>query len=106
MRVFVMNSGLFYTRPSARTVSLMVGRCKSNGVETRVQSAWWQRLKLKCDEQHSTFAFNFNLRRYTMDKITGRLERAKEWDQAVYNEVMFFPSHGKAVQIDPKLTLL
>jgi len=39
MRVFVMNSGLFYTRPSARTVSLMdkitgrlerakVGRCR------------------------------------------------------------------------------
>ena len=43
MRIFVMNSGLFYMRPSHRTVSLM-------------------------------------------DKITSRLERNKEWDQAVYNE--------------------
>ena len=51
MRIFVMNSGLFFTRPSARSVALM-------------------------------------------DKITSRLERAKEWDQAVYNEVIFFPSHG------------
>jgi hypothetical protein len=52
MRIFVMNSGLFFAQPSSRTVALM-------------------------------------------DKITARLERAKEWDQAVYNEVMFFPSHGE-----------
>ena len=32
-----------------------------------------------------------------MDGITARLERAKEWDQAVYNEEMFFPSHGDHV---------
>ena len=54
MRVFAMNSGLFYLKPSERTVRFM-------------------------------------------DGITARLERAKEWDQAVYNEEMFFPSHGDHV---------
>jgi hypothetical protein len=28
--------------------------------------AWFQRLKLKCDGPLSSFAFNFNLRRYTV----------------------------------------
>ena len=54
MRVFAMNSGLFYLKPSDRTLRFM-------------------------------------------DGITARLERAKEWDQAVYNEEMFFPSHGDHV---------
>jgi hypothetical protein len=53
-----------------------------------VRNCWFQ-----------AFAFKWvNLYRYSavalMDKITARLEKAKEWDQAVYNEVMFFPSHG------------
>jgi len=30
-----------------------------------IESAWFQRLILKCDELLSTFAFKFNLRRYT-----------------------------------------
>jgi len=29
-----------------------------------IKSAWCQRLELKCDEPLSSFAFNFNLRRY------------------------------------------
>ena len=29
-----------------------------------IESAWFQRLKLECDELLSSFAFNFNLRRY------------------------------------------
>jgi len=41
-----------------------VGRCRLNPIEPRVESAWLQRLKLNCDEQVSSFAFNFNLRRY------------------------------------------
>ena len=40
-----------------------------------------------------------------MDKITARLEREKAWDQAVYNEVMFFPSHGRARHILETLSL-
>ena len=38
-------------------------------VETRVQSAWLQRLKLKCDKLLSGYAFEFNLRRYIKDGI-------------------------------------
>ena len=29
--------------------------------------SWFRRLRLKCDEPLSNFAFNFNLRRYTWD---------------------------------------
>ena len=54
MRVFAMNSGLFYLKRGDRTLRFM-------------------------------------------DGITARLERAKEWDQAVYNEEMFFLSHGDHV---------
>ena len=32
----------------------------------RVDRAWFQRLQPKCDESFSDFAFNYNLRRYTM----------------------------------------
>ena len=42
-----------------------VGRCILNRVESRVENAWFQRLKLKCDTLLSNIAFNFNLRRYT-----------------------------------------
>ncbi|GMH40493.1 hypothetical protein BSKO_08397 [Bryopsis sp. KO-2023] len=51
MRIFTLNSGLFYTRPNVRTVNLM-------------------------------------------ERITARLMKAMEWDQAVYNEEIFFPTHG------------
>jgi hypothetical protein len=37
-----------------------------SAVETRVESARFQRLKLKLDEAPSIFAFNSNLRRYTL----------------------------------------
>ena len=33
-------------------------------VETRVESSWLRRLKLKCDNLLSGFASNFSLRRY------------------------------------------
>jgi hypothetical protein len=45
--------------------TLTVGeRCKSKPIETRVESAWHQRSKLKYDESVSEFAFKFKLRRY------------------------------------------
>jgi len=37
--------------------------------ESRVESAWCLRLKLKCDELLSSFAFNFNVRRYHVVRI-------------------------------------
>jgi hypothetical protein len=51
IRVFTLNSGLFYIRPNQRTIALM-------------------------------------------DRITARLMKEKAWDQAVFNEEIWFPSHG------------
>ncbi|EFJ42727.1 hypothetical protein VOLCADRAFT_107128 [Volvox carteri f. nagariensis] len=50
IRVFTLNSGLFYIRPNERTIGLM-------------------------------------------DRITDRLNKRKEWDQAVFNMEIWFPSH-------------
>ena len=36
-----------------------------------IASAWFQRLELKYDKPVSNFAFNFNLRRYTVDDARG-----------------------------------
>jgi len=50
----------------AKGQSCVVGQCRltlSNPSRTR---AWFQRLKLICDEPLSNFAFNFNLRRYSV----------------------------------------
>jgi hypothetical protein len=44
----------------------MAGRCRLNRVETSVESAWFHRFKLEYDAPLSKFAFNFNVRRYTM----------------------------------------
>jgi len=40
-------------------------RCNSNPVDTRVESAWFQRSKLAHDNLLSSFAFKFNLHHYT-----------------------------------------
>jgi len=41
------------------------GRCRLKRVESRAESAWFQRLKIRCDELLSKFAFTFNYsRRY------------------------------------------
>ena len=45
--------------------SVAVGRCRLTVSKPDFKRAWFQRLKLKCDESLSNFAFNFNLRRYT-----------------------------------------
>jgi hypothetical protein len=47
-----------------------VGRCRLKSVEARVESAWFQRMKLKYDKPLSNHAFNFNLRRYIKEKIS------------------------------------
>ena len=52
-----------------------VGRRKVNGLESRVESAWFQRLKLKCDELVSSFAFNFKLRPYRWVMLGAMLEK-------------------------------
>ena len=51
--------------PTSAARAPSVGRCKLKPVETRVESAWFQRLKLNCDKPVSEFAFKFNLRPYT-----------------------------------------
>jgi len=61
--------------------STAVGRCRLKRVETRVESAWFQRLKLGYDEPLSNFAFILNLRRYTAGCMVEEL-RAKG-DQAL-----------------------
>jgi len=43
-----------------------VGRCTLKVFKSRVDSTWFQCLKLKYDKLLSSFAFNFNLRRYNM----------------------------------------
>jgi hypothetical protein len=49
--------------------STKVGRRRLNIVETSVESALYQHMKLECDEPLSNFAFKFNLRRYTKDYL-------------------------------------
>jgi hypothetical protein len=50
------------------------------------------RLKLKCDEPLSNFAFKFNLRRYSMGAIQQVVQRACDTGTA---------EHGRAMQADP-----
>jgi hypothetical protein len=47
------------------------GWYRFNPVEARVESDWFQRLKLIFDKLLSCFAFNFNLRRCTTDCTQG-----------------------------------
>ena len=44
----------------------LVGRCRLAVSNPSRKRAWFQRLKLNCDEALSNFAFNFNLRRYNL----------------------------------------
>jgi len=62
-------------RESERDASACMRRhqaCLVPRVETRVESAWIYRstrLKLRYDRQLSSFAFNFNLRRYALAQL-------------------------------------
>jgi len=59
-----------HTRMEHSDVRLdMVGRCKLKGLELRVESAWCQRLRVKCDTVFSSFGIKFNLRRYYVATI-------------------------------------
>jgi len=56
-------------KPAAAAVlDAAVRRCKLKCIETRVESAWFQRLKLSHNELLSSLAFNFNLRRCSAGK--------------------------------------
>jgi hypothetical protein len=55
---------------------IKVGRCRLNPLKPRVESAWFQRLKLGYDEPLSRFAFNFDLRRYIKDEDIGHVSEA------------------------------
>ena len=50
---------------------VLVRSCKSNPADMRVESAWFQRLKLKCNEVLSSFTFNIKLRRYVLGSVLG-----------------------------------
>ena len=53
---------------------VVVGRCRLKPVESCVESAWSQRLKLKYDELLSNVAFNFILRPFIVSPVA--LEKA------------------------------
>ena len=53
-----------------------VGRCRLTPGSMRFARAWFQRLKLKYDEQLSNFAFKFNLRRYSLEIFKARAVKA------------------------------
>ena len=46
------------------TLRAEVGRCRLKPVGTHVETAWFQRLNLHCDELFPSFALNFQLRCY------------------------------------------
>jgi hypothetical protein len=45
----------------------VVGRCRLKRDESHVESVWFRRVTRQCDVTLSKFAFNFNLRHYTVD---------------------------------------
>ena len=45
-----------------------------DSIKPALKASGTQRLKLRCDEPHSTFDFNFNLRRYTSGRRQSRME--------------------------------
>ena len=56
------------------------GQCRAvqvGSIKTRVESAWFQRLKLKHDVLLSSFAFKFKLRRYTKELEEARAEMTR-----------------------------
>jgi len=70
----------------AFAVQAVVGRCRLNPVEARLERDWHQCLKLKYDELLSSFAFNFNLRRCTV-AATGLAAEYKGCLQAAHQYI-------------------
>jgi len=60
----------------------LVGRCRFTVSKPVLKALWFQRLKLQYDETLSNLAFNFNLRRYNLVEMLGRLttERKGQFD--------------------------
>jgi len=54
-----------------------VGRCRLKRVEPRLESAWCQLLKLRCDQLLSRFAFSFNLRPY-LESVKSATDKVKD----------------------------
>jgi len=60
--------------PEKHVWMMWVGWCKAKRFVTRVESAWFQRLKLICADLISRFAFNLNLRPYlTVSGLRGAI---------------------------------
>jgi len=75
----------------------MVWRCRYSVLKR----AWFQRLKLKCDEPLSNFAFKFNLRRYSM---TGHaLIRLRSFEPAVEPARCCSPRHHIQCALNPRV---
>jgi len=89
--------------PGAGTLDVSaVGRCKLKPAETRVESAWRQRLKLEFGEALSNFAFKSKLRRYSTVQrslkdlvfqrwVDGRCEERSDTHKAVGAVDLFVP---------------
>jgi len=56
----------------------LVGRCRLTPGCPCVDHTWFQRVKLKYDEPLSSFAFNFDLRRYTLAESETDVKRKKD----------------------------
>jgi len=64
-----------------------------------------KRLELKCDELLSSFAFNFNLRRYNVVSAS-RDRTIITWDLIRERRISSHQQHGKAVQVEPMKSTL
>ena len=58
-----------------------MGRCRLTVSNPSRKRAWFQGLKLQCDEPLSNFAFNFSLRRYRGVTVETAVERRqRQWE--------------------------
>jgi hypothetical protein len=60
-----------------------VGRSRLKPIDTSVERAWLQCLKLTYDKLLSDFAFNLNLRRYHLDFAVQGCQDCLAWDSTV-----------------------
>jgi hypothetical protein len=67
----MVTDGAYGNVKFANTGVCVVRRCRLTPVESRVETDWFQCLKPKYDDPLSNFAFNFNLRRYSVDDAEG-----------------------------------
>jgi hypothetical protein len=66
-----------------RRVAAVVGRCKLKPIETCLESAWFLRMKVNCDELVANFAFHVKLRNYAVEpRAVARARRAGQGHDA------------------------